>query len=289
MDEVKNSEFVNRSNSVHANAYDYSQAIYKNMRTKVEVTCKLHGSFLVTPASHIYLESGCPTCGIIKRKPKPRKTTETFIEQCLLIHGDRNDYSKTVYIKSSDKVTVTCKKHGDFDIVAHNHLVGVGCGRCNESKGELAIATLLESYGIKYIREYRIKEHRYFYDFYLPDQNILIEFHGIQHYEPVGHWGGEDGLKKRQIRDLEKAQLAKDSGIPLIVLNVYHLNSKVLELALIRDLKLIYKHWYIFENKLLVFKYTSDVAKYFNLSSTPLASYLDKLLMAKVPEIKKIF
>lgn len=289
MVDIKTANFINKSNEVHHDSYDYSKTKYINMRTKVEVICPSHKSFLVTPASHLYLESGCPQCGLIKRKPKPRKTTEKFAEEATAVHGGKYDYSKTKYTKSSDKVLITCKQHGDFTSIAHNHLRGSGCASCAESKGETFLAELLSNYGIEFKREHRLEKSTYRYDFYLPVQNILIEFHGIQHYEVVDYWGGEDGLKDRQRRDAEKVHLAKEYGIPLITLNVYHLNSKVLEQALQRDLKSIYKHWYKFENKLLHFKCTRDATEYFNLPATPLGNYFDRLIQTKVKGLELLF
>ena len=41
--------------------------------------------------------------------------TQVFIEKARVKHGDRYDYSKVVYVRSKDKVIITCKEHGDFE------------------------------------------------------------------------------------------------------------------------------------------------------------------------------
>lgn len=289
MNDSKTLEFVNKSNEIHNCFYDYSNATYTNMRNKVEIICPLHQSFQTTPASHIYLQSGCPQCGLAKRKAKPKKTTEEFIEKSNVVHSNRYDYSKSIYTGSSNKLTITCKEHGDFTMTANNHLNGSGCPACNNSKGEQEVKLILDKYGIAYIQEFRLDDSLYRYDFFLPDQNILIEFHGIQHYEPVEYWEGEEGFIKQQARDKEKLALAINSQIPLIVLSYYQFNSKVLEASLIRGLKQVYKHWYKFENKLLVFKRTAEAAEYFNLPKTPLSTYFDKLLPSKIKNITLLF
>ena len=289
MNKSKTFDFVNKSNEVHNNFYDYSKANFTNMRNKVEIICPVHQSFYTTPASHIYLQSGCPDCGILKRKPKPKKTTEEFIEKSEVVHSNRYDYSKSIYQGSAVKLIITCKEHGDFTMTANNHLNGSGCPACNNSKGEQEIKTLLEKYGIEYIQEYRLDNSLYRYDFYLPEQNILIEFHGIQHYEPVDYWKGEEGFTQQKIRDQEKLELALSRDVPIVYLSYYQLNSKVLEVSLINGLKQVYRHWYKFENKLLVFKRTADAAEYFNLPRTPLSTYFDKLLPSKVQGITTLF
>ncbi len=53
-------------------------------------------------------------------------------------------------------------------------------------------------------------------DIFLPDAEVGIEYQGIQHYEPVDHWGGEEGLEERQKRDAKKKRLCEDHGIDLV-------------------------------------------------------------------------
>jgi len=36
------------------------------------------------------------------------------------------------------------------------------------------------------------------FDFYVPELRVLIEFDGIQHFEPVGRWGGKAKLRRIQ-------------------------------------------------------------------------------------------
>ena len=42
--------------------------------------------------------------------------TENFIKKAKSIHGNEYDYSKTIYKGSHEKIIVTCKIHGDFEI-----------------------------------------------------------------------------------------------------------------------------------------------------------------------------
>jgi hypothetical protein len=55
------SHFLEKSRKVHGDIYDYSKVDYKNAKTKVTVTCKEHGDFIVIPDAH-WLSSGCPEC-----------------------------------------------------------------------------------------------------------------------------------------------------------------------------------------------------------------------------------
>ena len=47
-------------------------------------------------------------------------------------NGNDYDYSKVEYTKMNDKVTITCKKHGDFKQRSFNHIRGEGCPKCGK-------------------------------------------------------------------------------------------------------------------------------------------------------------
>jgi len=53
-------------------------------------------------------------------------------------------------------------------------------------------------------------------DIFIQEPRIGIEYQGIQHYEPVKHWGGEEALKKNKERDRRKRQICQHVGIKLI-------------------------------------------------------------------------
>jgi hypothetical protein len=53
-----------------------------------------------------------------------------FINKAKLIHGDKYFYQKVNYINAHKKVTITCEKHGDFEITPNNHLYNRGCKLC---------------------------------------------------------------------------------------------------------------------------------------------------------------
>ncbi|AUR88781.1 hypothetical protein NVP1118B_21 [Vibrio phage 1.118.B._10N.261.49.F6] len=62
-----------------------------------------------------------------------RLTTEEFIEKARAVHGDLYGYDRAVYVRSADKVIITCPKHGDFNQGVHNHLQGCGCAKCADT------------------------------------------------------------------------------------------------------------------------------------------------------------
>jgi G:T-mismatch repair DNA endonuclease (very short patch repair protein) len=53
----------------------------------------------------------------------------------------------------------------------------------NSSKAEVEIANILEDLGVKYVRQFSPSKYRF--DFYLPDQNLVLEYHGTYwHADP---------------------------------------------------------------------------------------------------------
>jgi hypothetical protein len=57
-----------------------------------------------------------------------------FITKAKLIHGNKYDYSKSVYIGSKIKLSILCFEHGFFDQSPQKHLSGQGCAKCGQLK-----------------------------------------------------------------------------------------------------------------------------------------------------------
>ena len=57
-------------------------------------------------------------------------TTENFITRAKEMHGDKYDYSKSIYKGFNIRISIICKVHGLFEQLPGNHLKGFGCKRC---------------------------------------------------------------------------------------------------------------------------------------------------------------
>lgn len=63
---------------------------------------------------------------------RKRLTTEEFVTRSIDVWGDRWNYSKASYSTAREKVTITCKKHGEYSQLASHHMAGrVGCSKCS--------------------------------------------------------------------------------------------------------------------------------------------------------------
>ena len=59
-----------------------------------------------------------------------KMTTAGFVEKARHVHGDKYDYSQTIYTGARDKLKIVCPKHGVFEQQACSHLQGCGCRKC---------------------------------------------------------------------------------------------------------------------------------------------------------------
>ena len=124
-------EFILRAKEVHGNKYDYSKATdYQGYRYEVTIVCPRHGGFKPTGNSHIYDKSGCPDCGRKSGSKKRTNTIEEILARAKEVHGNKYDYSKSIYDKYHNNMIITCTKHGDFNQTPANHLNGAGCKDC---------------------------------------------------------------------------------------------------------------------------------------------------------------
>lgn len=122
--------FIVRATNLHGGKYDYTKSIYTGYSGKIIITCKVHGDFEQAPTNHLRGQ-GCYDCAInTSIDKKVRRSRDTFIDRAKDRHGNKYDYSKTVYLNSGSKVVITCEKHGDFEQTASVHLNGSGCPAC---------------------------------------------------------------------------------------------------------------------------------------------------------------
>tara|TARA_R110000796_G_scaffold227688_1_gene344466 strand:- start:245 stop:979 length:735 start_codon:yes stop_codon:yes gene_type:complete len=214
--------FTKRANKKHNNYYDYSLAEYINAKEKVKIICPKHGEFLQQPSNHLFGQ-GCIKCMGDRVSKAKRLNTSEFILKSKAIHGSKYDYSLVEYKTSKDKVIIICPEHGEFLQTPKAHSTPSmcqGCPFCKISKGEEEIEKYLIKNHIAYLREKRFdgcinpKTNKTLpFDFYLPNNNTIIEYQGEQHYKDLPFFKTGGGLKGRQYRDSIKKSFVKSKGI----------------------------------------------------------------------------
>lgn len=229
-------EFINKAKLIHGDLYNYSKVEYVDSKTNVSILCNIHGIFKQTPSVHLN-GSGCNVCAVGRRT----RGNDEFIKLAKEVHGNRYIYKSTKYISSHEPVDIECRKHGIFSQEANSHLRGAGCPRCVESRGERMVGEVLEELGIEYFKEYVVDGYPYKYDFYLPEYNLFIEYHGIQHYQMVPYFHRDrNDFNGQLIRDKIKKEIVSIRKGRLIIIKYNFNNITKIRDVLLRKLK-VYK------------------------------------------------
>lgn len=207
-------KFIEKSNIIHQNKYDYSLVEYIRCDIKIKIIYPIHGIFEQQPQSHLR-GHGCYDCKYDSDINKIK-----FIENSNIIHQNKYDYSLVNYKDAKRKVKIICKKHGIFEITPNNHLRNRGCSRCSESKGEEKIKFFLDNNNIKYVTQKTFKncknKNNLKFDIYISELDLCIEYDGKQHYSPIKFFGGEHSLNKQKENDKIKNEYCKQNNIHLL-------------------------------------------------------------------------
>jgi len=147
-------------------------------------------------------ESNCPECGGTKKhtcNPSSITAVNNFIE------------------KDNNRLCRSCSNSLYYTVASFR----------KNTKPEREFKKLLEDYEIEYIQNYKVKTK--WYDFYIPDKNLLVEVDGV-------YWHGK-GLQKSEMNstqkhnhknDLFKNELATKEGYSLVRIWEDEINNNTL-------------------------------------------------------------
>jgi len=187
-------EFIKRAKEIHGDKYDYSKVEYINSTKKVIIICPKHGEYYMAPVNIIYQHNrqGCPKCRGY------HKTTEEFIHRAKEIHGDKYDYSKVEYTGCNNKVTIICKKHGDFKQMPNGHFNSSGCIDCSIEQNGINQTFSNEEF-IEKSKEIHGDKYDYSKTNYIKsliNVEIICKKHGSFYTKPNNHLSGKRGCPK---------------------------------------------------------------------------------------------
>lgn len=224
-------DFIKNSIAKHGDTYDYTKSIYVNSRTKIEIICRIHGSFYQIPPNHFKFETPCKQCR--------KLTKDEILKKFNKKHTNKYDYSLFNYsidTTTKSSIDIICPNHGVFNQRISHHLNSTGCPSCNESLGEKMICEILTEIGIEFNRQQKfsdmIYENQLLIDFFIPNYNIGIEFDGDQHYKPIGIFGGDVEFEKIKIKDKIKDEYCLNKNIHLFRFNKSHKYNDIMNTIL---------------------------------------------------------
>ena len=143
-DILNRNKFIEKSNKIHYNKYNYDIVEYVNSQIKVKIICPIHGIFKQSPNNH-QKGIGCPRCGIIKNRLQ-------YLEQI----------KKRLKFGEQISPNFNSKACSFFDELSH--------------KNNIYIQHAMNG------GEYHIKELGYWLDGYDINNNIAYEWDEYKHY-----------------------------------------------------------------------------------------------------------
>lgn len=217
-------DFLKKARRIHGSKYDYPRLPVAPGNI-IYIRCKEHGLFPQRADLHL-MGHGCPYCATGGRLPIEERQWN-FIQKSKQRYGNRFDYSQVIYYDKKTPVQIRCREHNySFFVLPDTHVRRYsGCPICNESLGEIEVRKWLDGMKVKYESQYNIPNENpkcrrscLRVDFWLPEHNMIVEFHGEQHYEDIPYFydSKEWTFKDQQIRDQTLRDYCKKTGIRLV-------------------------------------------------------------------------
>ena len=202
---------------------------YKDGKTYVECQCDCGNNKNII--MYNIVNGHTSSCGCWERES--RYMRKHYVD----ITGNR--YGRLVVIKNTDQkasngvVIWECKCDcGNTSYVSSFNLIhGItqSCGCKRGSKWEDYINDFLTKNNIEYEYQKTFPDCKndtgtclLFFDFFIPQKQIMIEYDGLQHFEPVPYWGGEEKFKATQRNDEIKNNYCASHNIQMIRIPYYY-------------------------------------------------------------------
>lgn len=212
-----NEQYLSELNDINSDIIPLEE--YAGINIPILHKCLKHGTiWKITPYNALQ-GHGCYKCGIEKNRCKFSKPHEQYVEEVAKINS--NIIVIGTYVNNITPILHRCAIcNNEWYTNPTNILCGCGCPKCSRSKGEIAVEKWLEDNNINFISQKKFNDccdkQPLPFDFYLPDYNVACEFQGIQHYEPVDVFGGQEQFELQIKHDKIKSNYCKQNNIRLL-------------------------------------------------------------------------
>lgn len=208
---------------IYGDKYNAEELKYNPTLKEITYKCPIHG-WHTSNVQNFLNGHSCPECGYKTAGLKGRNSWDEVVTRIKAIHGDSISIPSIEYEGQHTPMLAICSKHKEFSTTPKKLLAGYGCPTCCMSHGEKTIRNWLIAHNVEYIPQYIIVPSqsvlfgikKFKVDFYLPDFNTIIEFHGSQHYERAECWQTEEDFQNQQDRDKRLREYCKQQKIKLI-------------------------------------------------------------------------
>ena len=139
-------KFIDRSNIIHNNKYDYSNSVYINNKIPIVIICKEHGEFEQLPSNHLN-GSGCKDCFFDKK----RNDVKYFINLSKKIHKGKYLYDLVKYKSNVDSGVFNAIQYAAAKALKnYNELIRENNAIYNRRRQK--VHSLLEKIGLSYFK-----------------------------------------------------------------------------------------------------------------------------------------
>lgn len=222
-EEVK--QYLDDSTQLKFVRFGYKMNLHK---PTVVYVCNDCGEITEKPLVEFKLHPTCIHCGV-NAKRRNNNTISSMLPEGFELMGEyKGQYEKTLFRHSCGFIFKVRPK----DLISGHSF----CPKCSKkaSKGERKIMEWLSKNEIDYVKEKVFSwSNNKRYDFYLPDFNVLIEYHGIQHYKEVPNFFLP--LEEQQTIDAWKKEQASLAGFKYLIIS--YLDFDNIETILAQRLK----------------------------------------------------
>lgn len=193
---------------------------YINSRSKIKILHNICGEEVYITPNHFLRGVGCSKCSGNKKKTHIEFCDEikTIFGEEIIIIGKYKGTGKGILFKNRKTGIV-------FNATPKDVLSKKSTGR-KSSVGEFEILKFLKNTKSVFKKEVSFRNcrgtNKLLFDFAVfssesqEKPEFLIEYDGIQHFEPVDYFGGQERFEKQQLHDRIKDDYCKQNGIELI-------------------------------------------------------------------------
>jgi len=216
---------------IHSGKYDYSMVEYTKSYNKVKIICPLHGEFEQKAVDHLS-GYGCKECG-------KKHNQNYFLTKAKEVHGDRYDYSDSVYNGLKKDINIICKKHGKFTTKAGVHLRGFNCPLCSVIGENEFIERSKKIHKNKYVYDEQLN-----YTSFKDKVTIKCDVHGYFNQRASAHTSGQGCPKCSHELNLHRRSdwFSKYNGkeVSLYVIKCFNDSETFYKIGITGNIKLRY-------------------------------------------------
>lgn len=192
---------------------------YLSNKSKIKIRCACGEIFNPTANNFTRGHQQCDSCGSIEAGKKKRISQDEIFKFIESYGYKPLEYKFT----NEHRIIVKCniEHHNPYDVSYSNFYSGHRCPNCNQSKGEKKVEDFLIENKIYFEQQFTFDDliggnnQGLRFDFYIKTdkEEFLVEYDGIQHYEPK--FGEEEFIRTKK-NDKRKNDYCSKNNIKLL-------------------------------------------------------------------------